>query len=70
MVDKNSLSKLQLCLCELKLEERRINSQIKTLVAKNKMIDFASAKKLSVSKSSVRTKIDNISASINPDIIA
>ena len=72
MIDKDNLTKLQLCLCELRLEERRINSEIKNLVTKNKTVDFFQAKKLSTNKHGVRTKIDSISAKIgsNPDIIA
>ncbi|MFR8207367.1 MAG: hypothetical protein ACLU99_14495 [Alphaproteobacteria bacterium] len=40
MFDKNQMSKLQHQLCELKLEERRVRSDIKHLVA-NQTIDFS-----------------------------
>lgn len=70
MSNKDNLSKLQICLCELKLEERRLNLEIKNLVNQNKTIDFFQAKKLSNSRQGVKTKIKSVEASIVPNIIA
>ena len=40
MVNSNSFGKLQVQLCELKLEERRVKSDITKLVKNKQMIDF------------------------------
>ena len=40
MLNKDNLNKLQHQLCELKLEERRVCSDIRHLVTRNKTIDF------------------------------
>ena len=44
MFKDDNLGKLQHQLCELKLEERRVSSDIRHLVAKNSTIDFYQAK--------------------------
>ena len=41
MLNKDNLNKLQHQLCELKLEERRVCSDIRHLVTRNKTIDFS-----------------------------
>ena len=46
MKNDGNLGKLQHQLCELKLEERRVCSDIRHLVAGNNTIDFARAKQL------------------------
>ncbi len=69
MVDNNIL-KLKHQLCELKLEERRVCSDIRHMVARNQMIDFAKAKQLNSLRQGVKTKIANVEAKIMPNIIA
>ncbi|MDR1694757.1 MAG: hypothetical protein LBR70_06185 [Lactobacillaceae bacterium] len=70
MDNKNNLSKLQLRLCELKLEERRLNLEMKNLVNQNKTVDFFQAKQLSSSRQGVKTKIKSVESKIIPNIIA
>lgn len=70
MLDNDNLSKLHHHLCELKLEERRVCSDIKHLVAQNKMIDFSKAKQLNTLRSGIKTQIKKVEASIMPNIIA
>ncbi len=70
MIKNDTLSKLQHQLCELKLEERRVCSDIRHLVARNNMIDFAQAKQLNSMRSGVKKKIANVEAKIIPNIIA
>ena len=48
MVKNDNLSKLTHQLCELRLEERRVRSDIRHLVARNATIDFAKAKQLNI----------------------
>ena len=69
MVDNNIL-KLKHQLCELKLEERRVCSDIRHMVLRNNMIDFAKAKQLNTMRQCVKTKIANVEAKIMPNIIA
>ena len=69
MKDNNILI-LKHQLCELKLEERRVCSDIRHMVARNNMIDFAQAKKLNSLRQGVKTKIANVEAKIMPNIIA
>ncbi len=69
MVDNNIL-KLKHQLCELKLEERRVCSDIRHMVLRNNMIDFAKAKQLNSMRQGVKTKIANVEAKIMPNIIA
>ena len=70
MVNINSLNKLQIQLCELKLEERRVKSDITKLVKNKQMIDFYQARQLNSQKSSLKNKIDKLETLINPNIIA
>lgn len=70
MINHNNLGKLQQQLCELKLEERRVCSDIKNLVRANATIDFFHAKQLDSQRSGVKSKIKNVEAKIMPNIIA
>lgn len=66
----DNLSKLNLKLCELRLEERRVHADIRHLVAKNSTIDFSKAKQLSTMRSAVKKQILAVEAKISPNIIA
>jgi len=57
-------------LCELKLEERRVKTDIKALVIKNKTIDFYQAQKLHSMRNDLSRKIKKVEAGITPNIIA
>ncbi len=70
MVNSNSFSKLQVQLCELKLEERRVKSDINKLIKNKQMIDFYQAKQLTNQKSSLKNKIQKLETIISPNIIA
>lgn len=70
MVKNDNLSKLTHQLCELRLEERRVRSDIRHLVARNATIDFAKAKQLNIMRNGVKKKIESIEAKIMPNIIA
>lgn len=70
MVNTNSFNKLQVQLCELKLEERRVKSDIKNLVKNKQMIDFYQAQQLNRQNRTVKTQIQKIENLINPNIIA
>lgn len=70
MINTNSFNKLQVQLCELKLEERRVKSDIKKLVKNKQMIDFYQAQQLNRQNTSVKSKIQKIENLINPNIIA
>lgn len=70
MFNQNASAKLIQQLCELKLEERRVASDIRHLVRNNQTIDFFKAKQLSNLRSGVKSKISNVEAKINPNIIA
>jgi hypothetical protein len=69
-INTNSFGKLQVQLCELKLEERRVKSDIKNLVKNKQMIDFYQAQQLNRQKTNVKSKIQKIENLINPNIIA
>ena len=66
----DQMKKLQLQLCELKLEERRVRSDIKSLVRKNSTIDFYQAQKLNSLKNGLSQKIKKVEAGLTPNIIA
>ena len=66
----DNMKKLQLQLCELKLEERRVRSDIKNLVKKNQTIDFYQAQKLNALKNGLSQKIKKVEAGLVPNIIA
>ena len=70
MYKDEGVGKLYQQLCELKLEERRVSSDIKTLVGRNATIDFYQARQLNLLRSGVRSKIKNVEAKITPNIIA
>ena len=70
MVNINSFNKLQVQLCELKLEERRVKSDITKLVKNKQMIDFYQAQKLNNQKTSLKNKIQKLETLVNPNIIA
>lgn len=59
MVNSNSFGKLQVQLCELKLEERRVKSDITKLVKNKQMIDFYQAQQLNSQKASLKIKFKN-----------
>lgn len=70
MANLNSFNKLQVQLCELKLEERRVKSDITKLVKNKQMIDFYQAQKLNSQKTSLKNKIQKLETLVNPNIIA
>lgn len=70
MNNQNNLGRLQQQLCELKLEERRVSSDIKHLVRSNATIDFFQAKQLNSLRTGVKRKIKSVEAKIMPNIIA
>lgn len=70
MLNNDNLGKLQHQLCELKLEERRVCSDIKNLVSKNQTVDFFQAKQLNTMRSGLKTKIKTVESRIMPNIIA
>ncbi len=70
MNNNDSLNKLQLHLCELKLEERRVNSEIRNMLGKSNMVDFFQAQKLNSTRVGIKNKIKTVESSIMPNIIA
>ena len=70
MTINDKTAKLQLLLCELKLEQRHINTDMSKLLKQNKTVDFFQARRLSNLKNGLAKKIDKVEASINPNIIA
>jgi hypothetical protein len=66
----DNVKKLQLQLCELKLEERRVRSDISNLVKKNRTIDFYQAQKLNTLRNGLTRKIKKVEAGLMPNIIA
>ena len=70
MFKQNSNSRLQHQLCELKLEQRRVCSDIRNLVRNNTTIDFFKAEQLSNLRVGVNKKIKSVEARIMPNIIA
>ena len=67
---QENIKKLQLQLCELKLEERRVRSDIKNLVKQNRTIDFYQAQKLNMLRSGLTQKIKKVEEGLIPNIIA
>lgn len=65
-----AIQKLQIQLCELKLQERHVRSDIHTLVKKNATIDFYQAQKLHTLKNGLQKKIETIENNLIPNIIA
>lgn len=70
MLNKDNFGKLQQQLCELKLEERRVCSDISRLVNKNQTIDFFAAQQLNKQRTGIKNKIKTVEARIMPNIIA
>lgn len=70
MLKNENLVKMQHQLCELRLEQRRVRSDIRHLVQRNNTIDFAKAKQLNVMRNGVEKKIESLEAKIMPNIIA
>lgn len=70
MLKNDNLGKLQQQLCELKLEERRVCSDISSLVRKNQTIDFYQAQQLNKLRNGLKSKIKTVEARIMPNIIA
>ncbi|MBO6281362.1 MAG: hypothetical protein J6N49_02395 [Alphaproteobacteria bacterium] len=63
-------AKLQLLLCELKLEQRHVNTDMSKLLKQGKTVDFFQARRLSTLKTGLAKKINKVEASIDPNIIA
>ena len=63
-------AKLQLLLCELKLEQRHLNTDMNKLLKQGKTVDFFQARRLSSLRSGLSKKINLVEASIDPNIIA
>lgn len=70
MATDNKNAKLQLLLCELKLEQRHVNTDLSRLLKQNKTVDFFQARQLNARKSGLAKKISKVEASISPNIIA
>ncbi len=70
MFDTENLKKMHKELTELKLQERRVSCDIRTLVKANRMIDFYQAKKLNVQRQGLKSEIKNVESKITPNIIA
>ncbi|MDO4161452.1 MAG: hypothetical protein Q4D80_00395 [Pseudomonadota bacterium] len=70
MIGNDKAAKLQLLLCELKLEQRHVNTDITRLLKQGKTIDFFRAKQLSAQKNGLARKISKVENSISPNIIA
>ncbi len=70
MTANDKMAKLQLLLCEMKLEQRHIKTDLSRLLKQGKTIDFFQARRLSSQKIGIEKKIDKVEASINPNIIA
>ena len=70
MYKDDNMNKLYQQLCELKIEERRVSSDIKQLVKKNATIDFYQAKQLNSLRFGVQSKIKSVESKITPNIIA
>jgi hypothetical protein len=70
MTTNEKMARLQLALCELKLEQRHINTDMANLLKKGKTVDFLQIRKLKTMKNSVAKKISQVEQHIGPDIIA
>lgn len=70
MMGNDKAAKLQLLLCELKLEQRHVNTDMSRLIRQGKTIDFFKAKQLSARKNGLAEKINKVENSMNPNIIA
>ena len=70
MISNDKMAKLQLLLCELKLEQRHVNTDFSKLIKQGKTVDFYKAKQLSTQKNGLTKKISSVEATIDPNIIA
>lgn len=70
MTGTDKTAELQLLLCEMKLEQRRLNASMAHLVKQNKTVDFFKAKQLSTQKSGLAKRISGLEARIDPNGIA
>lgn len=70
MTTDEKIARLQLALCELKLEQRHLNTDMANLLKKGKTIDFLQARRLKSLKNSVSKKISSVEQRMGPDIIA
>ncbi len=70
MKNKANLDLLTTKLCELKLEERHLCYDIKSLVNKKEPVDFFAAKKLTSQRKDLQKNIKSVQAKIMPNIIA
>lgn len=66
----DTLNKLQLRMCELKLEKRRVDTEIKNMLNCNKSIDFFAAKRLSTERNSIKNSILHVEGQMFPNDIA
>ncbi|MBR2136434.1 MAG: hypothetical protein IJ852_00535 [Alphaproteobacteria bacterium] len=70
MITDDKIAKLQLLLCELKLEQRHLNTDMAKLLRNGKTIDFFQARQIKSMKKGLADKISKVEASIDPNIIA
>ncbi len=70
MTSNDKIAKLQLLLCELKLEQRHVNTDMNKLLKTGKTIDFFQAKRLNNMRQGLAKKINTVEANIDPNIIA
>lgn len=70
MAINNKTSHLQLALCELKLEQRHLNTDMENLLKNNKTVDFLKIRELKSMKNSVAKKINSVEKRMDPNIIA
>ncbi len=70
MLSNDKMAKLQLKLCEMKLEQRHLNTDMAKLLKSGKTVDFFQAKRLTTLKNGLAKKISSVEASIDPNIIA
>ena len=70
MATDTKTAKLQMLLCELKLEQRHVNTDLSRLLKQSKTVDFFQARQLNARKSGLAKKISKVESSISPNIIA
>ncbi len=70
MKNKANIDLLTKKLCELRLEERHVCTDIKSLVNKKATIDFFAAQKLTSQRRTLQKDIKSVQAKIMPNIIA
>jgi hypothetical protein len=70
MTTDNKTAKMQMLLCELKLEQRHVNTDLTRLLKQNKTVDFFQARQLNARRSGLAKRISKVESSISPNIIA